>query len=942
MNLNDLPAQELARIDAICLQYEEDLRGGRKVPLDEIVDRLGGEHAELLRRELDAIREEVEQAINPTPLAPIESPFQVPDPEVKASLMDEPVANENESDHSATSSGSSALSSASLPSQDDLTKQSGHSSPRVSPASVKLPSTGDRIGPYLLRNTIGRGGMGVVFQAVDTRLDREVAIKFLTVDGAKQQELNDRFEREAKAVAALSHPNIVELFDVGLTEGLPYAVMEFLRGETLDERLKRGKLSAFEVRYIGAQIADALSVAHEHGVVHRDLKPQNVMITGKRATGDPDSSGSVSRFEVAANRPLSASDTTTGLVKVLDFGLSRVSNEQLAGDGLQTREGVIMGTPGYMSPEQARSEPATQSADIFSLGCILYELFYGAEAVKGETVADRLAATLMQPIPEPDPIRRREDMALADLIERCLEKEAINRPNSAAEVANSLRSSSSEVDPVMAKIDAGYTSGEFLRRRFLAAIGGGFVGSIVGASIVGNQVNKLQDIELIAVLSLDDGTDTDPTAEKIQDRDLTRAEKLAGAIVNELSRLDSSLAVLPFRPMIAKTPNDIVRLGEELDVSAFVTGSARTIKKGSKEILDVDLQIVSAKTGEQLWFYEKEFEDGDNMLQRTLLASQIADAIGKRLTSSAEKEDLRDPRSYTCLVDGRVRSDLDTKLGMTKALMCLEHAHKFDQFYAEPLAGIALTAMALAAQSSREDAEKYYTRARDAAKDALELDPKSANALLATAMIDWQILQNYDGAESKFAKLLRDHQYNWQIHHQYGLLALATNQPTIASNSLRSASRLNPMSMAIKIDRVRADWFDGRAEQALGDAEHLASQWKDNAFAIGLAIDICEQQEMYAEAAKFDREFGITGSLDAATYFEQRETRLTELPYGAFGEVMNRAIWQMRSHPPEAINNAWLGDLESSLSPMFPLLLSRHPAFSKAMRLERAKELLPK
>ena len=243
MSLDELSASELARIDAICLQYETNLRNGQTPDISEIVARQGGENAEVLRHELELVFEELEN-----------SPADPAETEV--------------------GSGGNYF------------------------GPVELPTAGVKIGRYVVEDMLGRGGMGVVFKAFDQLLDRTVAIKMLAVEIAKRRDLTERFEREGRAVAAISHPNIVELFDVGASDGLPYAVMEYLDGELLDARLKRGAMDAGEVRRIGAQIADALATAHEANVVHRDLKPHNIMLvrrSGGEAGGSAGAGGNAGR-----------------------------------------------------------------------------------------------------------------------------------------------------------------------------------------------------------------------------------------------------------------------------------------------------------------------------------------------------------------------------------------------------------------------------------------------------------------------------------------------------------------------------------------------------------------------------------------------------------------------------------------------------------------------
>lgn len=262
--------------------------------------------------------------------------------------------------------------------------------------------TGQRLGSYEITGGIGAGGMGEVYQARDTKLGRNVAIKVLPEAFAHDPERLSRFQREAKILASLNQPNIAAIYGLEENAGTSYLVMEFVPGETLAERIKRGgAIPQDEALTIARQMAEALEAAHEKGIIHRDLKPANVKVT-------PD-----------------------GKVKVLDFGLAKAfaddaSNQDIANSptmsGAATMQGVILGTAAYMSPEQARGKAVDKRADVWAFGVVLYEMLTGEQLFAGETVSDTLAAVLRS---EPD--YARVPARMQRLLRWCLEKDPKKR-----------------------------------------------------------------------------------------------------------------------------------------------------------------------------------------------------------------------------------------------------------------------------------------------------------------------------------------------------------------------------------------------------------------------------------------------------------------------------------------------------------------------------------
>ena len=250
-----------------------------------------------------------------------------------------------------------------------------------------------RFGPYQIIAPLGAGGMGEVYRARDTRLNRDVAIKILRSDSQATPGLRARFETEAKAVAALNHPNIVSIFDIGEEKGILYSVNELIDGESLRTILRKGAMPASRVIQIAVQIADGLAAAHAARITHRDLKPENIMLTAD------------------------------GRVKILDFGLARLAQAALE-DGEtaadQTEPGAVMGTPSYMSPEQARGEAVDYRSDQFSFALVAYEMAAGKKAFEKASAVETMAAIVRE---DAAPIKAKLPGPLRWVIDRCLAKD---------------------------------------------------------------------------------------------------------------------------------------------------------------------------------------------------------------------------------------------------------------------------------------------------------------------------------------------------------------------------------------------------------------------------------------------------------------------------------------------------------------------------------------
>ena len=316
-------------------------------------------------------------------------------------------------------------------------------------------STGTRLGPYEILGPLGAGGMGEVYRARDERLKRDVAVKVLPASYAQDADRLRRFEQEAQAAGALNHPNITAVYDLGTHDGAPYIVTELLEGETLRARLAGGALPVRKAVDTAVQIARGLAAAHEKGIIHRDLKPENLFLT------------------------------KDGRVKILDFGLAKLTQTDAPG-GQQTNlptatagteAGVVMGTLGYMSPEQVKAQPTDQRSDLFSFGAILYEMLSGSRAFHRGSAAETISAILREEPPDLSATNRNVQPGLERIVRHCLEKNPEERFYSARDLAFDLEALSSLSGTGEAAARTG-TPGVRPSRRFLAA-------AVVVAALVG-------------------------------------------------------------------------------------------------------------------------------------------------------------------------------------------------------------------------------------------------------------------------------------------------------------------------------------------------------------------------------------------------------------------------------------------------------------------------
>jgi serine/threonine protein kinase len=381
---------------------------------------------------------------------------------------------------------------------------------------------GARLGPYEIIDTLGAGGMGEVYRARDTRLGREVAIKVLPAELSRDPAALARFELEGRAIAALNHPNILALHDVGTDNGIAHAVMELLEGETLRKRLDRGLPGSRKALEWAVQLASGLAAAHDRGVVHRDLKPANIFITDD------------------------------GRIKILDFGIAQYDpRHEDAGEmqtHAQTEPGVFVGTPAYMSPEQVIGEPATAASDMFAFGVVVYEMLTGSHPFHRDTAVETMTAILREEPPAIADSRLVQGVSSAALrvIERCLEKRPANRPASARDMAFYLDATATGIS-TLPQILAPETPAAGRRlRQLLAAVSIGLL------------------LPLVAAIWLFVRTTANQTVTAGLERDLARASSLVTHVHDErIQRLQLTARLLASFPelkaLFASTDSATIR-----------------------------------------------------------------------------------------------------------------------------------------------------------------------------------------------------------------------------------------------------------------------------------------------------------------------------------------------------------------------------------------------
>jgi serine/threonine protein kinase/Flp pilus assembly protein TadD len=727
---------------------------------------------------------------------------------------------------------------------------------------------GEAISHYRILSKLGAGGMGEVYLAQDTKLDRKVALKILPAEVAANHERMRRFTQEAKAAAALNHPNIAHVYEIDEVDGLHFIAMEFIDGETLRRHMKRRRMTVGEALDAAIQIASSLAAAHEAGIVHRDIKPENIMIRRRDA-----------------------------YVKVLDFGLAKLtespatSSNTEASTLFKTAEGMVLGTVIYMSPEQARGIETDARTDIWSSGVVLYEIVAGCLPFEGSTTTDVLAAILSEK--EPPPLARfaREvPSELERIVAKALRKEREERYQTVKDMMLDLkslkhrlefeaeleRSKSPEassrttvtensnqmtaaggVAPVTLGGEAAQTAPvteslasriKHHRRSLMIALAV-LVVAAAGLAYLFYSARPASAIDSIAVLPLVNASN-DPNTEYLSDG-------ISEALINSLTELRQLKVIArstAFRYKGREVDPQVV--GRELNVRAVLMGRVRQLG----DALNIQVDLVDAATGAQLWGQEYERKVSDVLAVKQAIAREVTEKLRLRLSGEEQrrlvKRDTTNAEAYQFYLRGRYFWNKRTVDGIRKAIEQFQQAIDRDPNYALGYVGLA-DCYVLLEEYAGVPSSETLPKARAAADRALQIDDSLAEAHTSSAYI-YQKLWRWAEAEEEYKRAISLNPNYPTAHHWFSLYFRTKGQIDDAMREIKRAQELDPLSLVIS-DNV-ADLLQNDINAAIEQCHRVIELDPGFPYAHDVLGAAYLKQRRYEEAtAEFQKAVELSG-----------------------------------------------------------------------------------
>jgi eukaryotic-like serine/threonine-protein kinase len=669
---------------------------------------------------------------------------------------------------------------------------------------------GEKIGHYKVQSSIGAGGMGEIYRASDTRLRRDVAIKILPESLIKDDSAIERFMREAYAASALNHPNILTIFDIGEHENTHFIATELVDGETLRQKMQSARLRVTEILEIAIQTAGALVAAHEAGIIHRDVKPENIMIR------------------------------RDGYVKVLDFGIAKLSeNEPLEIDAdaatlVQsiTAQGMILGTAFYMSPEQARGLRVDARSDIFSLGAVIYEMTARRLPFAGATVSDVIAAILKSDPAPLSTIVGNLPPEFERIVAKALSKKLTARYQTMKEFADDLRQVrqrlefETELQRIHISNDVYASSGELYPLENATRI-------LPKAAAAPRRARTRKAIDSLAVLPLVNSR-ADAETEYLSDG-------ITECIINSLSKLPK-LRVVP-RSTVFRYKNrqtDLQQIGQELGVRAVFAG--RVLQIG--ESLIVNAELVDIANEAQIWGenYRREMTDIFTLLDE--IAEDISEKLKLKLSGEDKKQLSKryteNTEAYQFYLKGRYFvTSKRTEEWIKKGIEYFQKAIDLDPNYALAFSGIAEAYGFLASSTGGWSPREAYPKAEAAALKALELDDSLGEAHcslgFAQLLYDW----NFAEAEREFKKAIELSPNYPNSHDGYGFYLKAVGRHAEAIEKCKQAQQLDPLSPFAHVSLGYAYYFARDYDRAVEECRKALEMDKHSTFAhrnLGLAF----------------------------------------------------------------------------------------------------------
>jgi TolB-like protein/Flp pilus assembly protein TadD len=686
--------------------------------------------------------------------------------------------------------------------------------------------------------------MGVVYRAADARLGRAGALKLLPAHSTGDADRLRRFEAEARRASALNHPNILTVHDVGVEGELHFIATELIEGETLRSRLARSTPPLHEALGIALQVAEALDAAHEAGIMHRDVKPENVMIRRR-----------------------------DGYVKVLDFGLAKLTQERPAAEvGSRdatlalTRAGFVVGTPAYMSPEQARGQKTDARTDIWSLGVMLYEMLAGRRPFGGETCEDVRASVLRD---EPPPLPAHVPPALCAVVGRALTKNPEGRYPSISLMVSELRglkAAGLAAVPSRTGGEAATPSTPHAPRRFFAAPGrrraaaAAALALLLGAAAVGVIYFRGGGgaVDSLAVLPFQN-VGGDPDTEYFSDG-------VTESLINSLSQLPglkvmSRSSVFRFKGQEA----DVREVAGRLGVRAVLTGRVR--QRG--DTLSVSVELVDARDNSNIWGETYNRRLADILAVQGEIAREISEKLRPKLTGAEREKVARNytenVEAYRLYLQGEYFRNKWTDEGTAKAIEFYQRAVAQDPAYAPAYRGMALT-YGIRAINGMSDPREDFPKAKAAATRALEIDESFAEAHHTLGHIALFHDRDWPTAGREFERAIELKPNDSGLYGLYAIYLSLMGRTSEAVAAGRRGVELDPLLMIAYWDLLAVYYYTGQFDQAIEvgrKAREIDPDFPLTRVGLGIAY---RQKGMYEEAVAELRHPSLRGRADALAY----------------------------------------------------------------------------